>query len=94
MSIPNILGENFKKAREAQGLSVAELASKATLSQNQIEQIENGKNRSFYTAAIKFQSAKKVAKILELSDEEAFEKKKLMTANKFHFNLQRHQYQK
>ena len=87
MSIPNILGENFKKAREAQGLSVAELASKATLSQNQIEQIENGKNRSFYTAAIKFQSAKKVAKILELTDEEAFEKKKTNDSQQipFHF---------
>ena len=87
MSIPNILGENFKKAREAQGLSVAELASKATLSQNQIEQIENGKNKSFYTAAIKFQSAKKVAKILELSDEEAFEKKKTNDSQQIPFNF-------
>jgi transcriptional regulator with XRE-family HTH domain len=87
MSIPNILGENFKKAREAQGLSVAELASKATLSQNQIEQIENGKNRSFYTAAIKFQSAKKVAKILELSDEEAFEKKKTNDSQQIPFQF-------
>lgn len=87
MSIPNILGENFKKAREAQGLSVAELASKATLSQNQIEQIENGKNRSFYTAAIKFQSAKKVAKILGLSDEEAFEKKKTNDSQQIPFQF-------
>jgi len=87
MAIPNILGENFKKAREAQGLSFAELASKATLSQNQIEQIENGGNKSFYTAAIKFQSAKKVAKILGLSDEEAFEKKKTNDSQQipFHF---------
>ena len=87
MAIPNILGENFKKAREAQGLSVAELASKATLSQNQIEQIENGKNRSFYTAAIKFQSAKKVAKILELTDEEAFEKKKTNDSQQIPFQF-------
>ena len=87
MSIPNILGENFNKAREAQGLSVAELASKATLSQNQIEQIENGKNRSFYTAAIKFQSAKKVAKILELTDEEAFEKKKTNDSQQIPFQF-------
>jgi transcriptional regulator with XRE-family HTH domain len=87
MAIPNILGENFKKAREAQGLSFAELASKATLSQNQIEQIENGGNKSFYTAAIKFQSAKKVAKILGLLDEEAFEKKKTNDSQQipFHF---------
>ena len=87
MSIPNILGENFKKAREAQGLSVAELASKATLSQNQIEQIENGGNKSFYTAAIKFQSAKKVAKILGLSDEEAFEKKKTNDSQQIPFQF-------
>jgi len=87
MSIPNILGENFKKAREAQGLSIADLASKATLSQNQIEQIENGKNRSFYTAAIKFQSAKKVAKILGLSDEEAFEKKKTNDSQQIPFEF-------
>ena len=87
MAIPNILGENFKKAREAQGLSVAELASKATLSQNQIEQIENGGNKSFYTAAIKFQSAKKVAKILGLSDEEAFEKKKTNDSQQIPFQF-------
>jgi transcriptional regulator with XRE-family HTH domain len=87
MSILNILGENFKKAREAQGLSVAELASKATLSQNQIEQIENGSNKSFYTAAIKFQSAKKVAKILGLSDEEAFEKKKTNDSQQIPFQF-------
>ena len=87
MAIPNILGENFKKAREAQGISFAELASKATLSQNQIEQIENGGNKSFYTASIKLQSAKKVAKILGLSDEEAFEKIKTNDSQQipFHF---------
>ena len=71
-SIPTILGENFRKAREAQGISVADLASKAILSKNHIEQIENGGNQSFYTEAIKVQSAKKVAKILGLVDEEAF----------------------
>jgi len=87
MAIPNILGENFKKAREAQGLSFAELAIKATLSQNQIEQIENGGNKSFYTSTIKLQSAKKVAKILGLSDEEAFEKRKTNDSQQipFHF---------
>ena len=87
MAIPNILGKNFKKAREAQGLSFSELASKATLSQNQIEQIENGGNKSFYTAAIKFQSAKKVAKILGLSDEEAFEKKKTNDSQQIPFQF-------
>jgi transcriptional regulator with XRE-family HTH domain len=72
-TIQTILGENFTKAREKQGLSTADLAIMAILSENQIEQIENGGSKSFYTAAIKIQSAKKVAKILGLTDQEAFE---------------------
>jgi transcriptional regulator with XRE-family HTH domain len=70
--IQTILGENFTKAREKQGLSIADLAIMAILSENQIEQIENGGIKSFYTAAIKIQSAKKVAKILGLTEQEAF----------------------
>jgi len=73
--IPEIIGESFKKARQAQGLSVTDLASIATLSQNQIEQIESGGNKSFYSESIKIQSAKKVAKILGLADHEIFEVK-------------------
>jgi transcriptional regulator with XRE-family HTH domain len=73
--IPTIIGESFKKARHAQGLSVSDLASMATLSQNQIEQIESGGNKSFYSESIKIQSARKVAKILGLMDHEAFETK-------------------
>jgi transcriptional regulator with XRE-family HTH domain len=71
--IQTILGENFTKAREKQGLSTADLAIMAILSESQIEQIENGGSKSFYTAALKIQSAKKVAKILGLSDQETFE---------------------
>jgi transcriptional regulator with XRE-family HTH domain len=73
--IPSILGENFRQAREEQGISIAELAGKSILSENHIKQIENGGYKSFYTAAIKVQSAKKVAKILGLTDQEAFESK-------------------
>jgi transcriptional regulator with XRE-family HTH domain len=87
MTIPNILSENFKKAREEQGLSIVELAGMATLSTNQIEQIENGGNKSFYTAAIKVQSAKKVAKLLGLTDEEAFEKKKTNDSQQIPFQF-------
>ena len=70
--IQTILGENFRKAREQQGISIADLAGMAILSENQIEQIENGGNKSFYSEAIKLQSAKKVAKILGLTDRDAF----------------------
>ena len=70
--IQTILGENFRKAREQQGISIADLAGMAILSENQIEQIENGSNKSFYSEAIKLQSAKKVAKILGLTDRDAF----------------------
>ena len=69
--IQTILGENFRKAREQQGISIADLAGMAILSENQIEQIENGGNKSFYSEAIKLQSAKKVAKILGLTDRDA-----------------------
>ena len=62
----------FTAAREKLGLSVKELASQACLSARQIEQIENGEMSSFYGAKIKLTAAKKVAKILGLSEEEAF----------------------
>lgn len=75
--IQTILGENFRKAREEQGISMADLAGMAILSENQIEQIENGGNKSFYSEAIKLQSAKKVAKILGLTDQDAFESKEI-----------------
>lgn len=75
--IQTILGENFRKAREEQGVSLADLAGMAILSEDQIKQIENGGNKSFYTDTIKLQSAKKVAKILGLTDQEAFESKEV-----------------
>ena len=55
------------------GLSIKDLASQACLSKNQIEQIENGEMSSFYGAQIKVTAAKKVAKLLGLSEEDAFD---------------------
>lgn len=69
---PEIRKEAFTKAREKLGLSASELAGKACLSKRQIEQIENGEISSFYGAQIKFTAAKKVARLLQLSDEDAF----------------------
>lgn len=75
--MPKILGDRFKQARENLGLSVGDLAQKTTFSKKQIQQIEDGGYSTFYSPAIKFQSAKKVAAILGLSDEEAFKTPKI-----------------
>jgi hypothetical protein len=45
----------------------------ACLSVRQIEQIENGESSSFYGAQIKFTAAKKVAGLLKLTPEDAFD---------------------
>ncbi len=70
---PEIVKEAFAEAREKLGLSTKELGVKACLSTRQIEQIESGEMSSFYGAQIKFTAAKKVAKLLNLSDAEAFD---------------------
>ena len=69
--LPEICKEAYTKAREKLGLSTKELGVMACLSTRQIEQIENGEMSSFYGAQIKVTAAKKVAKLLNLSDEEA-----------------------
>ena len=71
--LPDIRREAFIKAREKRSLSTKELGGMACLSTRQIEQIENGETSSFYSAQIKATAAKKVAKLLKLSDEEAFD---------------------
>ncbi|HBK43074.1 MULTISPECIES: helix-turn-helix transcriptional regulator [unclassified Polynucleobacter] len=71
--LPEISKEAFTKAREKLGLSTKDLGGMACLSTRQIEQIESGETSSFYGAQIKFTAAKKVAKLLNLSDEDAFD---------------------
>ncbi|MBU3603233.1 RodZ family helix-turn-helix domain-containing protein [Polynucleobacter sp. AP-Kaivos-20-H2] len=71
-SIAYILGENFKKAREAKEISIEDLAREVTLSKTHIEQIENGQSNAFYSESIKMVAAKKIALALGLSEEEAF----------------------
>ena len=71
--IPEIRKEAFTKARETLGLSAKELSGMACLSVRQIEQIENGEISSFYGPQVKFTAAKKVAGILKLSEEDAFD---------------------
>ncbi|MBU3581381.1 hypothetical protein ICN19_05070 [Polynucleobacter sp. AP-Capit-er-40B-B4] len=71
--LPEIRKEAFTKARESLGLSAKDLSGMACLSTRQIEQIENGESSSFYGAQVKFTAAKKVAGLLKLTPEEAFD---------------------
>ena len=71
--LPGIRKEAFAKAREKLALSAKDLGGMACLSHHQISQIENGESSYFYGAQNKFTAAKKVAKLLNLSDEEAFD---------------------
>ena len=71
--LPEIRKEAFTKARESLGLSTKELSGKACLSVRQIEQIENGESSSFYGAQVKVTAAKKVAGLLNLKEEDAFD---------------------
>ena len=71
--IPEIRKEAFTKARESLGLSTKELSGMACLSVRQIEQIENGEMSSFYGHQIKVTAAKKVAALLTLKEEDAFD---------------------
>jgi hypothetical protein len=54
-------------------MSVEELAHLACFSKKQIQQIENGQSSSFYSPAVKFTAAKKVAKLIQLDEKDAFD---------------------
>lgn len=71
--LPEIRKEAFTQARENLGLTVKELAAKSCFSVHQIEQLENGESSSFYGPQVKVTAAKKVAGLLNLSEEEAFD---------------------
>jgi len=67
-----ILGENFTKLREEKGFTRQQLAHKLCCSKFQIQEIEEGGQSSFYNESQKLVTAKKMAKLLGLSDELAF----------------------
>ena len=71
--LPEIRKEAFTKARESLGLSTKELSGMACLSVRQIEQIENGETSTFYGPQVKVTAAKKVAGLLKLKEEDAFD---------------------
>ena len=70
--IPEILGAEFTRARERAGLSTIDLAKMASLTTSHVEQIEKGESSSFYSPAIKFVAAKKLASFLGLPETECF----------------------
>ena len=72
-SSPEIRGAAFSAAREKCAMSVEQLALLACLSKMQIQQIENGQSSSFYSPAIKLVAAKKVAKLIQLDEKDAFD---------------------
>ncbi len=67
-----INGELLRLRREARGWVLGDLATRACMSVKQIRQLEEGGMSSFYSAAVKMTSAKKVAALLGLSTEELF----------------------
>lgn len=71
--LPEIRKEAFIKARESLGFSIKDLSGMSCFSVRQIEQIESGESSSFYGAQVKFTAAKKVAELLKLKPEEAFD---------------------
>lgn len=54
-------------------MSVEDLAHLACLSKKQIQQIENGQSSTFYSPTVKFTAAKKVAKLIQLDEKDAFD---------------------
>jgi DNA-binding XRE family transcriptional regulator len=72
-STPEIRAAAFIAAREKCALSVEELAHLACLSKKQIQQIENGQSSTFYSPTVKFTAAKKVAKLIQLDEKDAFD---------------------
>jgi cytoskeleton protein RodZ len=67
-----INGELLRLRREARGWVLNDMATRACMSVKQIRQLEEGGMSSFYSAAVKMTSAKKVGALLGLSAEEVF----------------------
>lgn len=72
-TIPNILGNQLKEAREKAGFTLQDVATKASLSKKQVQEIENGGASLFYSVGIKLTAAKKVGKLLDLNEDEFLE---------------------
>lgn len=71
-SIPEINGEAFRIARETRSLTQKDLAHNLCLSVKHIDELENNKNKVFFSIKHRYQVAQKVADYLNLRAEEAF----------------------
>ncbi len=73
MTVDNeINGSLLKLKRESLGWTLADMAARACLSTKQVRQLEEGGDNSFYSHAIKLTVAKKIAQILQISEDELF----------------------
>lgn len=73
MTVDNdINGSLLKIRRESLGWTLADMAVRACLSTKQVRQLEEGGDNSFYSHAIKLTVAKKIALILNVSEDELF----------------------
>ena len=63
-------GARLKAAREARGMSVLDMAAAITLSREQIQHMEDGGNRPFYTPAHKLLAVRKYSAALEIPYDE------------------------
>ena len=63
-------GARLKAAREARGMSVLDMAAAVTLSREQIQHMEDGGNRPFYTPAHKLLAVRKYSAALEIPYDE------------------------
>ena len=70
--IPQINGALLRMRREKLGWALADLATRACLSNKQVKQIEEGGTSSFYSETVKVTAAKKVGGILGLPEQSVF----------------------
>ena len=70
--IPEINGALLRMRREELGWALADLATRACLSNKQVKQIEEGGTSSFYSESVKATAAKKIGGILGLPEQSVF----------------------
>ncbi|NBW69785.1 MAG: XRE family transcriptional regulator [Betaproteobacteria bacterium] len=70
--IPQINGVLLRMRREELGWALADLATRACLSNKQVKQIEEGGTSSFYSDTVKLTAAKKISGILGIPAQSLF----------------------
>jgi transcriptional regulator with XRE-family HTH domain len=70
--ISHIDGQSVRLKRETMGWAMTDLATLACLSVKQIKQIEEGGTSAFYSENVKLTAARKVAALLQMSEDQLF----------------------